>query len=155
MQDYQAHAAYKINGKYCIKISKITKAANVTVYTGRIIAKFHYTDPTGPDRTRADPHGPERPGSPRNSVGPCGSPTKSARVRSGPCSGIQLLIMGLSRLDPQCIGGASVNIKPRSHRRSDATKLSRRVPSRRAACKHLLIKRSKNFYERPHRYTFP
>jgi len=72
-----------------------------------IIAKFHYTDPTrtrhGPDptrtksahivgdelnsttRTRPDPHGlfcGETP------LGPCGSPTKSARVRSGPCSGI-------------------------------------------------------------------
>ena len=51
-------------------------------------AKFHYTGPTGPDRTRADPHGLFRetraadPGlrqSPR---------TLSGRVRSGPCSGI-------------------------------------------------------------------
>ena len=57
-----------------------------------VIAKFHYTGPTGPDRTRT---GVLQPGSPRNSVGsvrvsdkvhagPCGS----ARVRSGPCSGI-------------------------------------------------------------------
>ena len=47
-----------------------------------IIAKFHYTDPT---RTRPDPHGlfcGETP------LGPCGSPTKSVLVRSGPCNGI-------------------------------------------------------------------
>ena len=38
----------------------------------QVIAKFHYTDPTGPDRTRTDPHGlfcGETP------LGPCGSPT--------------------------------------------------------------------------------
>jgi len=37
----------------------------------RVRAKFHYTDPTGPARTffAAKP------------LGPCGSPTKSARVR--------------------------------------------------------------------------
>ena len=46
--------------------------------TFRILAKFHYTDPHGPARTFL------RPGSPRNSVGPCGSPTKSVRVRAGP-----------------------------------------------------------------------
>jgi len=91
-----------------------------TSYSYTVIAKFHYTGPTGPDRTgpnqtksahfvgdrlnsttraQPDPTGPARtflrPGSPRNSVGsvrvsnkvragPCGS----ARVRSGPCSGI-------------------------------------------------------------------
>jgi len=27
-----------------------------------LIAKFHYTDPTGPARTRTDPRGPERRG---------------------------------------------------------------------------------------------
>ena len=27
-----------------------------------VIAKFHYTGPTGPGRTRTDPHGPERTG---------------------------------------------------------------------------------------------
>jgi len=32
MQDYQAHAAYKINGKWCIKI---TKAAKVRAGTGQ------------------------------------------------------------------------------------------------------------------------
>jgi len=53
--------------------------------SGGHIAKFHYTGPTrtrhGPDRTRPDPHGlfcGETP------LGPCGSPTKSVRVRSGP-----------------------------------------------------------------------
>ena len=51
-------------------------------------AKFHYTGPTGPDRTRADfvgdPHEPtEFLGDPGRS-GPCGS----GWVRSGPCSGI-------------------------------------------------------------------
>ena len=73
-----------------------------------IIAKFHYTDPTGPDRTgpdqtksadfvwywlnsstraRTDPRGPARTQTTRiseNSVGPCGSPTKSVWVRAGP-----------------------------------------------------------------------
>ena len=48
-----------------------------TVLSGRrpVRAKFHYTDPT---RTRPDPHGlfcGETP------LGPCGSPTKSVRVR--------------------------------------------------------------------------
>jgi len=53
-----------------------------------LLAKFHYTGPTGPDRTRTnfvgDPHGPtEFLGDPGGS-GRCGS----ARVQSGPCSGI-------------------------------------------------------------------
>jgi len=47
-----------------------------------IIAKFHYTDPTGPARTFLQPGLRETP------LGPCGSPTKSGRVRAGPCSGI-------------------------------------------------------------------
>ena len=54
-----------------------------------IIAKFHYTDPTGPDRTRTDFF------LRRNSVGSVrvsdkvrAGPFGSARVRSGPCSGI-------------------------------------------------------------------
>jgi len=34
---------------------------NTHVYYG-VIAKFHYTGPTGPDRTRTDPRGPERTG---------------------------------------------------------------------------------------------
>ena len=50
--------------------------------TGRFIAKFHYTGPTGPARTFCVPGLRETP------LGPCGSPTKSGRVRSGPCSGI-------------------------------------------------------------------
>jgi len=78
MQDYQAHAAYKINGKYCIKI---TKAANVTVYTGRIIAKFHYTDPTGPDRTRTDPNDPDLRETPLVRAGLRQSPCESGRAR--------------------------------------------------------------------------
>jgi len=81
-----------------------------------LIAKFHYTGPTGPDRTRADPNGPARTLSETGTdptefrrkkvrAGPCGSgrarvvefssyPTTcadfvwSGRVRSGPCSGI-------------------------------------------------------------------
>jgi len=49
---------------------------------GVLIAKFHYTGPTGPDQTKSadfvgDPRGP---GSPSNSVGPC----RSVRVRAGP-----------------------------------------------------------------------
>ena len=51
-----------------------------------VIAKFHYTDPTGHARTRTDffcdPDLRETP------LGPCGSPTKSVRVQSGSCSGI-------------------------------------------------------------------
>jgi len=42
----------------------------------RVIAEFYYTGPTGPARTffaaRETP------------LGPCGSPTKSVRVRAGP-----------------------------------------------------------------------
>jgi len=53
--------------------------------TRPLIAKFHYTGPTGPARTRTDfvgdPHGP-------NEVAPQKSPCGSGRVRSGPCSGI-------------------------------------------------------------------
>ena len=57
-------------------------------YSG-VIAKFHYTGPTGPARTFL------RPGSPRNSAGSvrvsdkvCAGPRGSGRIRSGPCSGI-------------------------------------------------------------------
>ena len=64
-----------------------------------VITKFHYTDPTGPDRTRTDfvtdpartQRSSRRPGLQK---GPCGSvrvrasPCGSGRVRSGPCSGI-------------------------------------------------------------------
>jgi len=60
--------------------STLDKKLCATCY---VIAKFHYTGPTGPDPTRADQHGPERPKSPRNSVGLCGSRTKSVRVGSG------------------------------------------------------------------------
>ena len=49
------------------------------VFADRVIAKFHYTDPTGPARTFFCGETP---------LGPCGSPTKSVRVRSGPCNGI-------------------------------------------------------------------
>jgi len=74
------------------------------------LAKLHYTGPTGPDRTgpdqtksadfvgdrlnsttraRPDPHGLFcGPGLRETPLGPCESPTKSVRVRSGPCSGI-------------------------------------------------------------------
>jgi len=49
------------------------------------IAKFHYTDPTGPERTRADfvgdTHGP-------NGVSPQKSPCGSVRVRSGPVGSV-------------------------------------------------------------------
>ena len=52
-------------------------------------AKFHYTGPTRPARTRTDfvgdPHGPN--GVSRR-PGPHKSPCGSGRVRSGPCSGI-------------------------------------------------------------------
>ena len=51
----------------------------------RIKAKFHYTGPTGPDRTRTDPHGLFcGPGLRETPLGPCGSPTKSVPVRAGP-----------------------------------------------------------------------
>ena len=75
------------------------------------IAKFHYTDPTGPDRTgpdqtksahfvgdrlnsttqtRPDPHGLFlRPGSPRNSVG---SVRVSDKVRAGPCGSARVRV---------------------------------------------------------------
>ena len=82
--------------------SSLCNTATYAPPPGRLIAKFHYTDPTrirhGPDptrtksahivgdelnsttrtRTRTDPHGlfcGETP------LGPCGSPTKSGRVR--------------------------------------------------------------------------
>ena len=46
---------------------------------GRFVAKFHYTDPTGPTRTFLRPAGLRE-----TPLGPCGSPTKSVRVRAGP-----------------------------------------------------------------------
>ena len=69
-----------------------------------LIAKFHYTGPTGPDPTKQSlrtlsakfyytgPTGPDRthtdffcgPGLRETPSGPCGSPTKSVRVRAGP-----------------------------------------------------------------------
>ena len=53
-------------------------AANFAVY----IAKFHYTGPTGPDRTRTEFFAARV--SEKTPLGPCGSPTKSVRVRAGP-----------------------------------------------------------------------
>ena len=46
-----------------------------------VTAKFHYTGPTGPDRTRAGFFC--GPGLRETPLGPCGSPTKSVRVRAG------------------------------------------------------------------------
>jgi len=41
---------------------------------GSVIAKFHYTGPTGPDRTHTDPHGLScDPGLRETPLGPCGS----------------------------------------------------------------------------------
>ena len=86
-----------------VHLSASRRAARRSPAKCTVIAKFHYTDPTGPARTlsatRTDLHGlfcgetPLGPcGSPTKSVrvrsGPCGSPTKSVWVRSGPCNGI-------------------------------------------------------------------
>ena len=90
-----------------LSVSISTKSASRSATYHRkfwnIIAKFHYTGPTGPDRTGPDPTRPDkvsfvgnrhglflRPGSPRNSVG---SVRVSDEVRAGPvgsgrCSGI-------------------------------------------------------------------
>jgi len=81
----------------------------ISTASSALIAKFHYMDPTGPDRTgpdqtksahfvadrlnsttraRPDPTGPARtfcsPGLRETPLGPCGSPTKSVRVRASP-----------------------------------------------------------------------
>ena len=55
---------------------------------GRVIAKFHYTGPTGPARTRTDPNDPDLRETPLVRAGLRQSPRGSVRVRSGPCSGI-------------------------------------------------------------------
>ena len=55
------------------------RAKKVSIF---IIAKFHYTGPTGPDRTCTDFFC--DPGLRETPLGPCGSPTKSVRVRAGP-----------------------------------------------------------------------
>jgi len=55
-------------------------------HVGRLVAKFRYTGPTGPARTHKDFFC--GPGLRETPLGPCGSPTKYVRVRSGPCSGI-------------------------------------------------------------------
>ena len=54
------------------------KPVKRTVKCSTVVAKFHYTGPTGPARTRTDFM---RPGSPRNSVG---SVRVSDKVRAGP-----------------------------------------------------------------------
>jgi len=63
--------------------------AYIATQARAVIAKCHYTDPTGPARTRTDfvgdPHGPNRVS---RRPGPQKSPCLSGRVRSGPCSGI-------------------------------------------------------------------
>ena len=48
-----------------------------------VIAKFHYTGPTGPDRTRANPHGPARTRTDRHGL--CRRPARTNGVsrRSG------------------------------------------------------------------------
>jgi len=56
--------------------------------TGIVTAKFHYTGPTGPDRTRTDFFC--DPGLRETPLGPCGSPTKSVRVRAGPCWSVRV-----------------------------------------------------------------
>ena len=65
----------------CSRFRLISRPPAVQV----VIAKFHYTDQTVPDRIRTDPHklfcGP---GLRETPLGPCGSPTKSVRVRAGP-----------------------------------------------------------------------
>ena len=54
-----------------------------------VIAKFHYTDPTGPDRTRTDPRGIFcGQGLRETPLGPRGSPTKSVRVRAVPVGSV-------------------------------------------------------------------
>jgi len=83
--------------KCLIKVRKhvfdvyITKSMFVTTMVqqyGRVKAKFHYTGPTGPARTRTefvgDPHGPTEFLGDQGRSGPCGS----GPLRSGPCSGI-------------------------------------------------------------------
>ena len=64
-----------------------------------LIAKFHYTGPTGPDQTKsADFVGDKKSpcGSVRVRAGPCGSarvragPCGSARVRAGPCGSVRV-----------------------------------------------------------------
>ena len=49
-----------------------------------IIAKFHYTGPNGPARTRTDPNDPDLRETPLVRAGLRQSPCGSARVRSGP-----------------------------------------------------------------------
>jgi len=53
-----------------------------------VLAKFHYTGPNGPARTRTDPNDPDLRETPLVRAGLRQSPCGSARVRSGPCSGI-------------------------------------------------------------------
>ena len=49
-----------------------------------VLAKFHYTGPTGPDRSRTDPNDPDLRETPLVRAGLRQSPCGSARVRSGP-----------------------------------------------------------------------
>jgi len=52
--------------------------------TRDVYAKFHYTGPTGPDRTRADPHGLCRRPARTNGVSMRSVSFGSVRVRAGP-----------------------------------------------------------------------
>jgi len=63
----------------------ISRTKQSSDFMCRLKAKFQTTGPIGPDRTCADPHGLFcGPGLRETPFGPCGSPTKSVRVRAGP-----------------------------------------------------------------------
>jgi len=69
---------FAITGNYRAKVGKLALGDKFTASSRPVclvVAKFHYTDPTGPARTFL------RPGSPRNSVG---SVRVSDKVRAGP-----------------------------------------------------------------------
>ena len=66
-------------------------------------AKFQYTDPHGPDRTRADPHGLcRRPARTQRSFSETRATKKSVRVRSGPVGSSQACIVEFSQYQTKC-----------------------------------------------------
>ena len=76
---------FAITGNYRAKVGKLALGDKFTASSRPVclvVAKFHYTDPSGPDRTHTDFFC--GPGLRETPLGPCGFPTKSVRVRAGP-----------------------------------------------------------------------
>ena len=80
--------------------SQTLRLSSCTLRLIRVKAKFHYTGPTGPDRTRADPHGLwRRPARTQRSF----SETRAAKkVREGPVRSGRARVVEFSQYQTKC-----------------------------------------------------